>query len=589
MNYLQQAAYNFAMKFSGKPIASWMFNTAFGHPIPDSYDQVGARAYEKSILVATLIGKIMGTMGMAIPTVQKLSGDKYLDVPPSHPLMRLLNYPSYKSLSRFDLFSHTAGRLELEGNCFWYLKGSKNLPEAIEIIPARFMTIVANQDNGEITKYQYTPFNPGSNAGNSTDIHPDNVIHFRRWHPNNAYWGLSAMSAAMIEINADYAMANWNQNFFGPRNAIPNMAVEVAGTMPQKEYEQMIRDWTSRGGQNRETIFFRSGMGFNKISIHNIGLTPLELSFLEGRKLNRKMLFDLFGIHEGLVDKEASEASSITAERLYYSMIWEKLNMLAQTMTLELATFFAKNTGDLVIGFKDIRPVNEELLLKKREQDERILSINEMRAEYKNKEGVEWGIGPVSGGGSAYLQFFGGGANASTVDSTNGGAFNRGRMENNETKPTDTQAPSEAGRQARGVLDREPRETEPNRGKAIAIQNLQKHILKQVKAGTFDPAQVDVTAIPPLYAQEFTEAMQGVKAHADVLAAFDPIFKSLSEGVQSDWLIRRVNQMPAEHREITLAGAEEITTGFGFKDRAAGLLEIDEELWKAMAIPNTEL
>ena len=63
----------------------------------------------------------------------------------------------------------------------------------------------------------------------------------------------------------------------------------------------------------------------------------------------------------------------------------------------------------------------------------------------------------------------------------------------------------------------------------------------------------------------------------------------MSGDIQSDWLIRRVNQMPVEHREITLAGAEEIGEGFGFKERATGLLEIDEDLWKAMTIPNTEL
>jgi HK97 family phage portal protein len=557
MNIIQRYAINFASKAMGKPLPSWMFNTPFGHPIPNSVDIVAAQAFERSVLVNMMTRKIMNTFGMAKPVVKKLDGGRYTEVKPDHPLQMLLNYPSYRGFSRYQMFSHHIGRTILEGNAFWYLKGSKNAPESVEILPSRYMVIVANPDNGQVEKYRYMPLSPGNATIGGEELHPDTIMHLPSFNPNNAYWGLSWLSAGMVEVNADDAMARWNQNFFGPRNAIPNMAVEIAGMMDEKQFQQMKQDWARRGGLQRETIFFRSGGGYNKVQIHNIGATPMELSFLESRKLNRKLLLDLFGIPEALLDKEATEASSITAERQYYEMVWGLLNMLAETLTLELATFFTKKQGDLIVGFEDIRPVNEELKIKQIESMRPYLEINEVRAKQWQLPPVEWGDKPVEGSGAA--------PDIPTGDSTN------------EDGPPKLSPAPQAGRQARGVVDREQRETEPSRGKMIALQ---KKALKAIKNGGINMADFDLPELAGL---------ADAKTHEDVLRVFDPVFEEITQKGMSENVLRRANQMPKEHRELVLAGAETLSTDFGFMARADGLLDIDDETWESATVPEAVL
>jgi hypothetical protein len=47
--------------------------------------------------------------------------------------------------------------------------------------------------------------------------------------------------------------------------------------------------------------------------------------------------------------------------------------------------------------------------------------------------------------------------------------------------------------------------------------------------------------------------------------------------------------MPKEHRELVLAGAETLSTDFGFMARADGLLDIDDETWESATVPEAVL
>jgi hypothetical protein len=227
------------------------------------------------------------------------------------------------------------------------------------------------------------------------------MIHLRMYNPNSQFWGLSTLSAAMIEVSSDYAMAQWNQNFFGPRNAIPNMAIEFQGNMRDEEFQRAVAEWRQRGGINRETMFFRSGMGVTRTNIHNFGLTPIEAAFLEGRQWTGKSIRNLFRVP----DPEGTEASSITQERHYYQSVHELMTMVSEQLTLELAPFWNTRPRQFRIKITDNRPVNEELKLKQIETASSHLSINEVRSDFYDKEEVSWGDGPSKGAGTAYIQF----------------------------------------------------------------------------------------------------------------------------------------------------------------------------------------
>jgi phage portal protein BeeE len=554
-----------------KPVPSYTGLTgAHRTYLPDNYSIQSAHAYEKSIYVAQALGRIMDTTGMAKPKVKILKGDKYVEAPKGHPLQRLLDYPGEK-MSRYDLMSQTFGRLHLEGNCFWFLNGRGGKPENIQVIPSRFMRIEPDiKEISGVSRYIYCP--PGRAE---VALLPDSIIHFQRWHPNSEYWGLATLSAGMIEVNADYHMAMWNQNFFGPRNAIPNMAVEFKGQMTDQQFEGARREWTTGGGMQRETIFFRSGAGLKETRIHNIGLTPLEVSFMQGRNLNRKAIYDLFGLHEAMFDKDASEASSITGERLFYQIIYQQLVRIESRLTLELAAFFSRERGDVIIEFQDIRPVNEELKLKQIEAAAKFLSIDEIRADYYDKEPAAggWGDGPALGGGSARLMFLQNPQQAQENQQQMQAGFDRGRQENNHPAPgQEREKQPETGRQARGEY-RKPAE------------HLQRKALKEFRAGTLDPAVLDLTDFPAEMQKTIRSGLSFVTTEKDILRVFDPYFEQSHtpiielEKQSQHWTDRQVAKLPKVARESVKQAVPGYLAALSFDERIEALLDVPDELW----------
>ena len=96
------------------------------------------------------------------------------------------------------------------------------------------------------------------------------VVHFKRWHPDNDYYGLSALEAGRITIASDKAMSEWNRNTFGKDNGVPAGIVNVKDFVSDADFERIKREWRqSYGGPQRRTAFLRGG----GIEWQNIGLS----------------------------------------------------------------------------------------------------------------------------------------------------------------------------------------------------------------------------------------------------------------------------------------------------------------------------
>lgn len=577
-NMLRQRFDKFLGKMAKRYLPSWTQNYGVGRRglhIPGNYHQIGSQGYEKSLIVAQAVNRIKSTMGMAMPLVKTMTEGKLIEADADNELLRLMRYPSLKT-SRFDLFEDTAARLETEGNAFWFISGPGKQPTHIEVIPSRFIGINANQDNGKIINYSYAPW--GTTGSNAEYIAPQQIIHFKRWHPNNQYWGLSTISAGMAEMEGDYAMALANQQFFGPRNAIPTLGVEVMGHSNQEQFDQMIADWRN---SDREVFFFRSGVGHNPVKIHKIGLTPLEVSFLEGRKFNRKAIYELFGLSESMFDKDATEASSLTGERNYYQMVWERLVKIADQLTLELATYYSTYIGEWVVEFEDIRPVNEELKLKQITTAEKHLAINEVRDRYYDLDEVDWGDGPAAGSGSAYIQFFQNGMPAQgqlppgNNTTPTGNAFEDHRQENNDPPPAHKEPPSKTpvGRQARGVLKMDKK----------ALVKAQRSLLQAWD--TNNPLVPEFKGLPDEVMDYIEQSLEIVTIRDDINTLFDPLFELLQDNAQIEgkafeaWVVKQLAKLNPSHRDLVSTGAREIAKTFNWDERIQAIKDIPDEDW----------
>jgi HK97 family phage portal protein len=338
--------------------------------------------YRQSPWVYVAINRIAEAAALVPLHVLRVQGEQHVAVE-RHPLETLLETPN-PYISRFELFEQTVGMLELTGNAYWFLAGdAAGVPSQIWPLRPDRVSIVPDPAN-YVRGYIYEI------DGKRIPLEAAEVVHFKRWHPDNDYYGLSALEAARVTIASDKAMSEWNRSTFGKDNGVPAGIVNVKDFVSDADFERIKREWRqSYGGPQRRTAFLRGG----GIEWQNIGLSHSELDFLKGREAHRNEILNIFGIPIGLLSENATEANAKVAERMFIERtLWPKLVRLAQKITQELLPFWP---GDYLAEFEDIRPTDVQARLDEIKTAYPVLSINEIRGRYYQLPPAPWGDLPV--------------------------------------------------------------------------------------------------------------------------------------------------------------------------------------------------
>lgn len=338
--------------------------------------------YQWSSWVYMAVNRIAEACALVPLQVYRVDGEQKIAVE-RHPMEILLDNPN-PTMSRFELFEQTIGMLELTGNAYWYIAGDKRgAPTQIWVLRPDRVRIVPDPVD-YVRGYVYEL------DGKMIPFDAVEVIHFKRWHPTNDYYGQSALEAASLAITGDRAMSEWNRNTFGKNNAVPAGILNIKDFVSDADFERLKREWrASYGGVQRKTAFLRG----NSIEWHNIGLSHTDLDFLNGRKAHREEILNSFGVPMGLFSENATEANAKVAERTFIERtLYPKLVRLAQKITQELLPFYA---GIHIAEFDDIRPTDVQARLDEIRNALPVLSINEIRARYYHLPEVAWGAMPV--------------------------------------------------------------------------------------------------------------------------------------------------------------------------------------------------
>lgn len=346
--------------------------------------EVGAQAdaYTRSPWVYVAVSRIAEAVALTPLAVYRLDGEKRVSVE-NHPLERLLAAPN-PHISRFELLEQTVGMLELTGNAYWFLAGDglSGLPTQIWPLRPDRVAVVPDADT-YVRGYVYEV------DGVRVPLERAEVVHFKRWHPRNDYYGLSALQAAAVAVHTDRAMAAWNRDTFGQDNGVPAGIVTLPETTSAADFERIQREWrSSYGGGQRKTAFLRAG----GVTWQGISNSHTDLDFLRGREANRDEILNIFGMPVGLVSDNATEANATVAERTFIERtLYPKLVRLAATLTAELVPFYER---DAVVAFDDIRPTDAGARLDEIRTAGAVLSVNEIRARYYGLPPVAWGDVP---------------------------------------------------------------------------------------------------------------------------------------------------------------------------------------------------
>ena len=192
-----------------------------------------ARVYQQSPWVYLAINRIAEAGALVPLRVLQQQGEAELEVE-CHPLEQLLDNPN-PTMSRFELFEQTIGMLELTGNAYWFLTGKAGIPEEIWTLRPDRITIVPDPQNF-IRGYIYEV------DGQRIPLEAVEVVHFKRWHPSNDYYGLSPLEAARLAIRSDRSMAEWNDNTFGQDKGVPAGIVSLKKDTTDTDYERIKRE-----------------------------------------------------------------------------------------------------------------------------------------------------------------------------------------------------------------------------------------------------------------------------------------------------------------------------------------------------------
>ena len=351
---------------------------AAGPVFPPEIGQAGryAAVYQCSPWVYVAVNRIAEAAALVPFHVARRSAEGAVEVV-DHPFERLLQKPN-PLLSRFELIEHTVGHLEIHGNAYWFLAGEPG-GHPLELWPLRpdRVSVVPDARRG-VRGYVYEV------DGRQVPLDAAEVVHFRRWHPSNDYYGLSALEAARLAVEADRAMAEWNRRYFGEGMAVPAGIVAIRERVSDSDYERLQREWRlAYGGRERRTAFLRGA----SVEWHNVGLSQQDMDFLNARRFNREEIFQIFGIPVGMFSENATEANALVGERVFVERtLWPKLVRIAEKITTDLLPFYGRG---LVGRFEDIRPQDRRAQLEEIRVARSVLTVDEIRARY-------FGLGPLA-------------------------------------------------------------------------------------------------------------------------------------------------------------------------------------------------
>jgi HK97 family phage portal protein len=177
---------------------------------------------------------------------------------------------------------------------------------------------------------------------NSMDFAPEIILHQKFFHPLDDFWGLSPVQVAALVIDGDNAAALWNKKLL-ENDARPAMGLVVKGAISDPAVrERLKKELEERysGPNNARRPMVLEG----DLDMKPLALTPAELDWLEGRKMNRHEIAQVYNVPPGLVDPEMMGYASAEQDRkkLYQENICPLLDRRRDSLNNTLARAFGE-------------------------------------------------------------------------------------------------------------------------------------------------------------------------------------------------------------------------------------------------------
>lgn len=338
--------------------------------------------------VFTCVNAISEEVGKYQPHFFKQNGDTKVEVV-KHPFLDLLSNPQpldmADGLTQYDLFEATQSFLDLQGECFWYLPYGKltKQPKEIHILRSDKMGISLD-DSGEVDGY----YLKRGNGQNPIPFSVMEIVHFKRFNPNNPYRGMAVVDAARDYIETEEASSKYTKNFF-KNNAGLSGVLSIKGEVSRNAFKKFARAWREKyeGVDNAGKVaivrdtdseFTKVGLGLNELDMKDIRTMAKDDVFMMFRTPRA-----LFGLSD---DTGLGRASVETLEYIFAKRCIEpKLEKMDSILLRALQKYFPDDAITSV-GHENIIPADKDFELKQRQA---AVDTWQTRDEIREQDGLD--------------------------------------------------------------------------------------------------------------------------------------------------------------------------------------------------------
>ncbi|MFW9872689.1 MAG: phage portal protein [Candidatus Thorarchaeota archaeon] len=311
-----------------------------------------------------------------LPCVMKSVDIEEVVEHPWHDLMHNVN----KFHNRFDNDLITQLYLELTGNSYWYLiKNKFGTPVEIWTLQSQRMSIIPDKKDF-IKGYLFDLKEYGDQIIYSHEYEAfdeDEIVHFKFPSPKNAYYGFSPITAISYAYNTEQNMNIYELSVFKNMGRLEGAyTTEQVLTNNQFErLEEQIKKYKGAKNAGKSPLL---GAGVKYI---NYALTPRDLNFLQGRTLNRQLIFAAYDISEAKVLKNAKYSNNYFVDYEYMKEgIYPRMLLIEEKINEKIMPIYDDN---IFVVYDNPIPRDKEFILKKQTEQVKsgIRAIDEVRQE----------------------------------------------------------------------------------------------------------------------------------------------------------------------------------------------------------------
>lgn len=324
-------------KFKKKQKYRYVSEGNYGQPYwtTQKDKQFITEAYNKVVWVYSCVMQISSATS-SVPWLlyRKGRAGRHIEIE-QHPILDLLNNSANPFMSSRDFIDLWATYLALEGK-FYAEYVNPALPTQLVPLYPHYMKPIPSKESF-VSGYKYDNY--------STIYYDKEEVLWSRFNdPLDIYEGLSPIRALSRTIDTENEAVNWNKSTL-QNSGVPAGVFTVQN--PSPELIDNLRDeWKRRygGGSNARIPLV---LNADRATYQPIGLSSVDMDFLNQRKLNRTEICSAFGVPSQLVGDPEGQTYSNFGEAV--KSFWENtiipryLEHMKQKLQSDLLPRYADN------------------------------------------------------------------------------------------------------------------------------------------------------------------------------------------------------------------------------------------------------